>query len=161
MCLSKHRNAQNNASICQCGLRGFHRGTPDSQSKPNRLAMSASMASVTVVIILSVPFNKILKTKQFQDFFMEFSWQHSCVLSRSALQLLYLSPSPATMANMAQSAVGQPRPHHVFVEMLRESVRSFVNPPNLSPKAPVSSLQVTSGVGRGVWMELWNCALWF
>ncbi|KAG7310892.1 hypothetical protein JYU34_003724 [Plutella xylostella] len=75
------------------------------------------------------------------DFFMDFSRQRACILSRSALQLLYLSPSPATTASMAQSAmncpVGTPRPHHVFVEILRESVRDFVNPPALSAKSPM------------------------
>ncbi|KAL4716548.1 hypothetical protein ACJJTC_010212 [Scirpophaga incertulas] len=77
------------------------------------------------------------------DFFMEFSRQRACILSRSALQLLYLSPSPATTASMAQSAmngpVGQPRPQHAFVEILRESVKSFVNPPALTPKSPLMS----------------------
>ncbi|CAH0695085.1 unnamed protein product [Spodoptera exigua] len=74
------------------------------------------------------------------DFFMEFSRQRACILSRSALQLLYLSPSPANTASMAQSAmngpVGQPRPQHPFVEILRESVKNFVNPPALTPKSP-------------------------
>ncbi|CAG4979544.1 unnamed protein product [Parnassius apollo] len=77
------------------------------------------------------------------DFFMEFSRQRACILSRSALQLLYLSPSPATTASMAQSAInspaGQPRPPHPFVEILRESIKSFVNPPALTPKSPAAS----------------------
>ncbi|XP_028155763.1 N-alpha-acetyltransferase 35, NatC auxiliary subunit [Ostrinia furnacalis] len=77
------------------------------------------------------------------DFFMEFSRQRACILSRSALQLLYLSPSPATTASMAQSAMnspaGQPRPQHAFAEILRESVKSFVNPPALTAKSPVLS----------------------
>lgn len=76
-----------------------------------------------------------------QDFFMEFSRQRACILSRSALQLLYLSPSPATTASMAQSAMNappaSPRPPHAFREILRESVRSFVNPPALTPKSPM------------------------
>ncbi|XP_064292563.1 N-alpha-acetyltransferase 35, NatC auxiliary subunit isoform X2 [Plodia interpunctella] len=67
------------------------------------------------------------------DFFMEFSRLRACILSRSALQLLYLSP-PAGAA-----AAGSPRPHHVFVDILRESVRSFVNPPALTPKSPMVS----------------------
>ncbi|XP_068626946.1 N-alpha-acetyltransferase 35, NatC auxiliary subunit isoform X2 [Battus philenor] len=79
------------------------------------------------------------------DFFMEFSRQRACILSRSALQLLYLSPSPATTASMAQSAIasplGQPRPPHPFVEILRESIRSFVNPPAITPKSPVGTSQ--------------------
>ncbi|XP_063548798.1 N-alpha-acetyltransferase 35, NatC auxiliary subunit isoform X1 [Cydia strobilella] len=79
------------------------------------------------------------------DFFMEFSRQRACILSRSALQLLYLSPSPASTASMAQSAMnappGQPRPPHAFVEILRESVRSFVNPPALTPKSPIPTPQ--------------------
>lgn len=79
---------------------------------------------------------------------MEFSRQRACILSRSALQLLYLSPSPATTASMAQSAMnippGQLRPQHPFVEILRESVKNFVNPPALTPKSPmISSPQVS------------------
>ncbi|XP_038208428.1 N-alpha-acetyltransferase 35, NatC auxiliary subunit isoform X1 [Zerene cesonia] len=73
------------------------------------------------------------------DFFMEFSRQRACILSRSALQLLYLSPSPASMASMAQGALntptGQTRPHHVFIEILRDSVKCFVNPPALTAKS--------------------------
>lgn len=69
---------------------------------------------------------------------MEFSRARACILSRSALQLLYLSPSPATTASMAQSAPGPAgqRPHHAFVEILRESARAFVNPPALTAKSP-------------------------
>ncbi|XP_039758508.1 N-alpha-acetyltransferase 35, NatC auxiliary subunit isoform X1 [Pararge aegeria] len=77
------------------------------------------------------------------DFFMEFSRQRACILSRSALQLLYLSPSPASTASMAQAAAntpaGQQRPQHVFMDILRESVKSFVNPPNVSMKAAVGT----------------------
>ncbi|XP_026732109.1 N-alpha-acetyltransferase 35, NatC auxiliary subunit isoform X2 [Trichoplusia ni] len=77
------------------------------------------------------------------DFFMEFSRQRACILSRSALQLLYLSPSPANTASMAQSAmngpIGQPRPQHAFVEILRESIKCFVNPPALTSKSPMLS----------------------
>ncbi|XP_013177361.1 PREDICTED: N-alpha-acetyltransferase 35, NatC auxiliary subunit isoform X1 [Papilio xuthus] len=72
------------------------------------------------------------------DFFMDFSRQRSCILSRSALQLLYLSPSPASTASSAVAAPGQPRPHHPFIEILRESIRSFVNPPALTPKSPAT-----------------------
>lgn len=74
---------------------------------------------------------------------MEFSRQRACILSRSALQLLYLSPSPANTASMAQSAmngpIGQPRPQHAFVEILRESIKCFVNPPALTSKSPMLS----------------------
>ncbi|XP_013149597.1 PREDICTED: N-alpha-acetyltransferase 35, NatC auxiliary subunit isoform X2 [Papilio polytes] len=70
------------------------------------------------------------------DFFMEFSRQRSCILSRSALQLLYLSPSPATSLSVAATA--PPRPHP-FVEILRESIRSFVNPPALALKSPAGT----------------------
>ncbi|XP_046961065.1 N-alpha-acetyltransferase 35, NatC auxiliary subunit isoform X1 [Vanessa cardui] len=75
------------------------------------------------------------------DFFMEFSRQRACILSRSALQLLYLSPSPAITASMAQSNVNSPqgrqRPQHAFIEILRESVKSFVNPPALALKSTI------------------------
>ncbi|OWR50381.1 MAK10 protein [Danaus plexippus plexippus] len=69
------------------------------------------------------------------DFFMEFSRQRACILSRSALQLLYLSPSPASASISSGSANIPPgqRPH-AFVEILRESVKTFVNPPALSGK---------------------------
>ncbi|XP_075970669.1 N-alpha-acetyltransferase 35 isoform X1 [Anticarsia gemmatalis] len=77
------------------------------------------------------------------DFFMEFSRARACILSRSALQLLYLSPSPASTASMAQSNMsapaGPPRPQHAFVEILRDSVKHFVNPPALTPKSPMLS----------------------
>ncbi|KAM3967716.1 LOW QUALITY PROTEIN: N-alpha-acetyltransferase 35 [Aphomia sociella] len=75
------------------------------------------------------------------DFFMEFSRQRACILSRSALQLLYLSPSPASAA--APVAPAPPRPHHAFVEILRESVRSFVNPPALTTKSPMMATPQT------------------
>lgn len=69
------------------------------------------------------------------DFFMEFSRQRACILSRSALQLLYLSPSPATTAATAQTVPsGVPRPHHIFIEILRDSIKNFVNPPVLINK---------------------------
>ncbi|CAH2102753.1 unnamed protein product [Euphydryas editha] len=74
------------------------------------------------------------------DFFMEFSRQRACILSRSALQLLYLSPSPANTASMAQSNINSPqgqRPQHAFIEILRESIKSFVNPPVLNMKPGV------------------------
>lgn len=66
---------------------------------------------------------------------MEFSRQRACILSRSALQLLYLSPSPATTAATAQTVPsGVPRPHHIFIEILRDSIKNFVNPPVLINK---------------------------
>ncbi|XP_045447670.1 N-alpha-acetyltransferase 35, NatC auxiliary subunit [Melitaea cinxia] len=74
------------------------------------------------------------------DFFMEFSRQRACILSRSALQLLYLSPSPATTASMVQNNINTPqgqRPQHAFIEILRESIKSFVNPPALNMKPGV------------------------
>ncbi|XP_072945563.1 N-alpha-acetyltransferase 35, NatC auxiliary subunit-like [Epargyreus clarus] len=76
------------------------------------------------------------------DFFMDFSRQRACILSRSALQLLYLSPSPAATANMAHSGISgpvQPRSQHVFVEILRDSIKNFVNPPVLSSKSAPTS----------------------
>ncbi|CAK1544585.1 unnamed protein product [Leptosia nina] len=75
------------------------------------------------------------------DFFMDFSRQRACILSRSALQLLYLSPSPAALASMVQSNVSSPagqRPQQVFIEILRESIKSFVNPPVLA-KTPTGA----------------------
>ncbi|XP_060805170.1 N-alpha-acetyltransferase 35, NatC auxiliary subunit isoform X1 [Amyelois transitella] len=83
------------------------------------------------------------------DFFMEFSRQRACILSRSALQLLYLSPSPATLASVAQSGnavPGAPRPHHVFIEILRESVKNFVNPPAFMPKSSTVSTPQTRDI---------------
>ncbi|XP_041975143.1 N-alpha-acetyltransferase 35, NatC auxiliary subunit isoform X2 [Aricia agestis] len=62
------------------------------------------------------------------DFFMEFS-RRACILSRSALQLLYLSPSPASAAAQPDAA------HHAFLDTLRDSVKSFVAPPALT-RAP-------------------------
>ncbi|XP_050670988.1 N-alpha-acetyltransferase 35, NatC auxiliary subunit isoform X2 [Leptidea sinapis] len=79
------------------------------------------------------------------DFFMEFSRQRACILSRSALQLLYLSPSPASMASQTvhSSTSVQARPHHLFIEILRESVKSFVNPAMPTAKSgSVGSIQV-------------------
>ncbi|KOB74608.1 N-alpha-acetyltransferase 35, partial [Operophtera brumata] len=60
------------------------------------------------------------------DFFMEFS-RRACILSRSALQLLYLSPSPANTATMALSAGGNTssRPQQAFIEILREAIKAF------------------------------------
>ncbi|XP_059048022.1 N-alpha-acetyltransferase 35, NatC auxiliary subunit isoform X2 [Achroia grisella] len=75
------------------------------------------------------------------DFFMEFSRQRACILSRSALQLLYLSPSPASTASLAQA--GPPRPHHALLEILRDSVKNFVNPPSLTTKSPIVSTPQT------------------
>lgn len=71
------------------------------------------------------------------DFFMEFSRQRACILSRSVLQLLYLSPSPASTASHGQG-LGSPS-HQAFVEILRESLKSFVNPPALTNKSPLVS----------------------
>lgn len=73
---------------------------------------------------------------------MEFSRQRACILSRSALQLLYLTPSPATTASMVQNNINSPqgqRPQHAFIEILRESIKSFVNPPALNMKPGVGS----------------------
>ncbi|XP_026319501.1 N-alpha-acetyltransferase 35, NatC auxiliary subunit isoform X2 [Hyposmocoma kahamanoa] len=68
------------------------------------------------------------------DFFMEFSRGRACILSRSALQLLYVSGSPAGAATAGGSpAPASPRPHHAFLEVLRDSVKAFVNPPALMP----------------------------
>ncbi|XP_023934017.1 N-alpha-acetyltransferase 35, NatC auxiliary subunit isoform X2 [Bicyclus anynana] len=67
------------------------------------------------------------------DFFMEFSRHRACILSRSALQLLYLSPSPGATASTLLAGAGPQRPH-AFLDILRDSVRSFVNPPSLAVK---------------------------
>lgn len=74
---------------------------------------------------------------------MEFSRQRACILSRSALQLLYLNPSPASTAAVVQGYFTQ-KPG-AFVDILRESVKTFVNPPAMSGKGvggnpPVSKL---------------------
>ncbi|XP_047507728.1 N-alpha-acetyltransferase 35, NatC auxiliary subunit isoform X1 [Pieris napi] len=65
------------------------------------------------------------------DFFMEFSRQRACILSRSALQLLYLSPSPAAMTTMGPGPA-----HRIFMDILRDSIKSFVNPPALAKLPP-------------------------
>uniref|UniRef100_A0A8D9A5B8 Protein MAK10 homolog n=1 Tax=Cacopsylla melanoneura TaxID=428564 RepID=A0A8D9A5B8_9HEMI len=66
------------------------------------------------------------------DLFVEVSRLHPCLISRSVMQLLYM-----------------PRPHMVhgstaLVDVLRETVRSFIGPPFLSGK---SSLPASSGNG--------------
>ncbi|GBP13217.1 N-alpha-acetyltransferase 35, NatC auxiliary subunit [Eumeta japonica] len=61
--------------------------------------------------------------------------QRACILSRSALQLLYLSPSPAAIASAAQAG-STARPNAQFLDILRDSVKTFVNPPALSLKVP-------------------------
>lgn len=74
------------------------------------------------------------------DFFMDFSKQRSCILSRSALQLLYICPSPAAIAASAQgnTSIGTNVYQNAFIEILKESVRSFVNPPVPAAKSPSS-----------------------
>ncbi|KAL1448924.1 hypothetical protein WDU94_000173 [Cyamophila willieti] len=61
------------------------------------------------------------------DLFVEVSRLHPCLISRSVMQLLYM-----------------PRPHMIhgstpLVDVLRETVRSFIGPPFLSPKCSLSS----------------------
>ncbi len=80
-----------------------------------------------------------------QEFFFEFSSGNPCVLSRSALQILYAPLSGAIKAAAATSPGGggavtqqpvaqlaQASPGAVqFAELLREAVRSFIAPPAL------------------------------
>ncbi|XP_074657806.1 N-alpha-acetyltransferase 35, NatC auxiliary subunit-like [Tubulanus polymorphus] len=56
------------------------------------------------------------------EFFIDYSKTAPCVLSRSILQLVYLSPS--------RRILGQ----HLVADVLRDTIRAFIAPPALSPK---------------------------
>lgn len=60
-----------------------------------------------------------------QDFFLEFSKNGPCILSRSVLQLLYINHGNLVLGNIP------------FVDVLREAARSFISPPALV-KSPFS-----------------------
>lgn len=62
-----------------------------------------------------------------QDFFMEFSRQKPCLLSRSVLQVLYIPPPSSLLTNSR------------VVEILREAAKSFICPPSLSSKTLLAS----------------------
>lgn len=59
------------------------------------------------------------------DFLNEFSKNSPCVLSRSILQLLYLSEPGKVLGSI-----------HI-VDVLREAIRSFIKPPALLPRSPL------------------------
>lgn len=59
------------------------------------------------------------------DFLNEFSKNSPCVLSRSILQLLYLSEPGKVLGSM-----------HI-VDVLRDAIRSFIKPPALMPRSPL------------------------
>ncbi|KAK5639210.1 hypothetical protein RI129_011702 [Pyrocoelia pectoralis] len=65
------------------------------------------------------------------DFFVEFSKCSPCLLSRSALQLLYLG---------SHSVVLSSNPN-ILKELLKEAAKSFISPPALMAKAIVSNQQ--------------------
>ncbi|KFM79599.1 N-alpha-acetyltransferase 35, NatC auxiliary subunit, partial [Stegodyphus mimosarum] len=59
------------------------------------------------------------------DFLNEFSKTSPCVLSRSVLQLLYLSEPGKVLGSM-----------HI-VDVLRDAIRTFIKPPALQPRSPL------------------------
>lgn len=61
------------------------------------------------------------------DFFIEFSRQKPCLLSRSVLQVLYI-PQPSSLLTNTR-----------VVEVLREAARSFICPPSLASKTLLAS----------------------
>ncbi|KAE8751999.1 hypothetical protein FOCC_FOCC001162 [Frankliniella occidentalis] len=61
------------------------------------------------------------------DFFMEFSRQKPCLLSRSVLQVLYI-PQPSSLLTNTR-----------VVEVLREAAKSFICPPSLASKTLLAS----------------------
>lgn len=65
------------------------------------------------------------------DFFIEFSRSSPCILSRSALQLLYLGNHNTTYSSNPI----------VMKEMLKESAKTFISPPALTCKTLLSNQQ--------------------
>lgn len=65
------------------------------------------------------------------DFFIEFSRSSPCILSRSALQLLYLG---------SHSAIYGSNPV-VLKDILKESAKNFISPPALTSKTLLSNQQ--------------------
>ncbi|XP_014213220.1 N-alpha-acetyltransferase 35, NatC auxiliary subunit [Copidosoma floridanum] len=57
------------------------------------------------------------------DFFLEFSRQSPCILSRSMLQIIYL-PTPYRVFGV-----------HNFADVLKDAARNFIAPPVLMPKS--------------------------
>lgn len=78
--------------------------------------------STEINITLDTNFIKQLITV-LQDFFIEFSRQSPCILSRSILQIVYL-PSGNRVLGV-----------HNFVDVLRDAARNFIAPPSLMPKS--------------------------
>ena len=58
-----------------------------------------------------------------QDFFLEFSRQSPCILSRSMLQIVYLP--------IANRVFGV----HNFPDVLKDAAKNFIAPPALMPKS--------------------------
>ncbi|XP_071449323.1 N-alpha-acetyltransferase 35, NatC auxiliary subunit [Hetaerina americana] len=62
------------------------------------------------------------------DFFIEFSRQSPCILSRSILQLLYLPTCSKVLGT------------HNFVDVLRDAAKNFISPPALMPKSTLLNI---------------------
>ncbi|XP_058810914.1 N-alpha-acetyltransferase 35, NatC auxiliary subunit [Phymastichus coffea] len=80
------------------------------------------------------------------DFFLEFSRQSPCILSRSMLQIVYL-PSVNRVFGV-----------HNFIDILRDAARNFIAPPALLPK---SSLLQNTQAKECVDKFLAHCASFF
>lgn len=74
----------------------------------------------------------IASLHQALDFFIEFSKSSPCILSRSALQLLYLG-------NHSVNYGSNPA---VLKEILKDSAKTFISPPALMSKTILSNQQV-------------------
>lgn len=90
----------------------------------NKIQTVTSLHQALVINEILNVINYILIVIYFKDFFIEFSKSSPCILSRSALQLLYIG-SYTMIAGSNQSTLK---------EILKEAAKSFISPPVLMLK---------------------------
>lgn len=99
----------------------------------NKIQSITSLHQALVCYYKLCFFKAMFYRKYFKDFFIEFSKSSPCILSRSALQLLYVG-SYSMISGSNQSTLK---------EILKEAAKNFISPPALITKTMLhNNLQV-------------------
>ncbi len=113
----------------------------------SRSEMATYFRRLVEMLVAATAVQNVTNLHAALEFFAEFSSNNPCVLSRSALQIMYAPFSAAVIANKGlgfmeqqqqQHGKAAPSPHGraaPFVDILRDTCRSFVAPPGLTSKS--------------------------